>query len=39
MNTAKTIVQSPDAARAMRDTLELQRAAFLRDGAPSLSRP
>jgi coniferyl-aldehyde dehydrogenase len=37
MNATKTIVQSPDAERAMRDTLERQRAAFLRDGAPSLA--
>ena len=37
MNTAKTIAQSPDAERAMRDTLERQRAAFLRDGPPSLA--
>ena len=37
MNTAKTIVQSPDAERAMRDALERQRSAFLRDGAPLLA--
>ena len=37
MNATNTIVQTPDADRALHDTLALQRAAFLRDGAPTLA--